>query len=98
MSVLCTGGPWRRRRVDVQVELVTRSPEGILGHEQRPRLATAVLQRSPTSAGAEPEATVITEMSVFEKDGTVGVRGLARCLAGTMQDASAHRTIRALLR
>ena len=69
---------------DVDVELVTRSPaqywEMISEHVS---LAAAALQRVDEPARERIRANVIRKVSAFEKDGTVRVPGVARCIVGT---------------
>ncbi len=77
---------------DVEVELVTRSPaqywEMISEHVS---LAVAALQQLDGSARERIRATAIAKVSEFEKDGTVRVPGVARCIVGTKADASGTR-------
>jgi SAM-dependent methyltransferase len=80
---------------DVGVELVTRSPahywEMISEHVS---LAAAALQQVGEPARKRIRAHAIAEVSAFEKDGKVRVPGMARCIAGTKQDASGTRQSR----
>ncbi len=77
---------------DVDLELVTQSPaqywEMISDHVS---LAVAALQRVDEPTRERIRANAIAKVSVFEKDGTVRVPGVARCIVGTKQDASATR-------
>ena len=69
---------------DVDIELVTRSPdqywEMISDHVS---LASAALQQVDEPAGERIRADVIAKVSAFEKDGSVRVPGVARCIVGT---------------
>ena len=69
---------------DVRVELVTRSPgeywEMISEHVS---LAVAALQQVDGPARERIRAHAIAKVSAFEKDGTIRVPGMARCIAGT---------------
>jgi hypothetical protein len=69
---------------DVDVELVTRSPEQywemITEHVS---LAVAALQQVDEPARERIRENAIAKVSAFEKDGTVRVPGLARCIVGT---------------
>ena len=69
---------------DVDVELVTRSPaqywEMISEHVS---LAVAALQQVDQPARQRIAATVIANVGAYEKDGTVRVPGVARCIVGT---------------
>src|ERR1019366_7963476 len=75
---------------DVDVELVTRSPaqywEMISEHVS---LAVAALQQVDELARERIRASAIAKVGAFEKDGKVRVPGVARCIVGTKQDASA---------
>jgi hypothetical protein len=68
---------------DVDVELVTRSPEQywemISDHVS---LAAAALQQVDEPARERIRTLAIANVSAFEKDGTVRVPGLARCIVG----------------
>jgi hypothetical protein len=72
---------------DVHVELVTESPEQywemISDHVS---LAVAALQQVDESARERIRARAVAKVSAFEKDGTVRVPGLARCVVGTKRD------------
>jgi SAM-dependent methyltransferase len=69
---------------DVDVELVTRSPEQywemISDHVS---LVSAALQQVDQPARARIRADAIARVSAFEQDGQVRVPGLARCIVGT---------------
>jgi len=71
---------------EVGVELVTRSPgeywEMISEHVS---LAVAALRQVGAPARERIRATAMAEVSAFEKDGTVRVPGVARCIVGTKQ-------------
>ena len=77
---------------EVDIELVTRSPEQywemISDHVS---LAVAALQKVDESARERIRANAIAKVSAFEKDGKVRVPGVARCIVGTKQDASGTR-------
>ena len=69
---------------DVDVELVTRSPEEYWEMiSEHVSLAVAALQQVDESAKQRIRATAIAKVSAFEKDGAVRVPGVARCIAGT---------------
>lgn len=78
---------------DVEVELVTRSPqqywEMISEHVS---LAVAALQQVDEPARERIRADAIAKVSAFEKDGQVRVPGLARCIVGTKPRASDARS------
>jgi hypothetical protein len=50
-------------------------------------LAVAALQRVDEPARERIRANAIANVSAFEKDGTVRVPGVARCIVGTKPDA-----------
>ena len=70
--------------LDVEVELVTRSPaeywEMISEHVS---LAVAALQQVDEPARERIANAVIAEVSSYEEDGNVRVPGVARCITGT---------------
>ena len=69
---------------DVDVELVTESPEQYWEMiSEHVSLAVAALQQVGNSALERIRATAIAKASVFERDGVVRVPGLARCIVGT---------------
>ena len=69
---------------DVDVELVTESPEQYWEMiSEHVSLAVAALQQVGNSALERIRATAIAKASVFERDGVVRVPGLARCIGGT---------------
>jgi SAM-dependent methyltransferase len=74
---------------DVGIELVTRSPEQywemVSDHVS---LAVAALRQVGEPARQRIRTQAIEKVRAFEKDGKVRVPGLARCIAGTKQDAS----------
>ena len=76
---------------DVDIELVTRSPEEywdmISDHVS---LAVAALQQVDASARERMRAKAIAEVSAFERDGKVRVPGLARCIVGTKRMRAAR--------
>jgi SAM-dependent methyltransferase len=77
---------------DVGVELVTRSPEQYWEMiSEHVSLAVAALQQVGEPARERIRAHAIAKVSAFEKDGKVRVPGVARCIAGTKQDASGTR-------
>jgi SAM-dependent methyltransferase len=69
---------------DVDIELVTRSPEQywdmISDHVS---LVAAALQRVDEPGRERIRAVAIAKASAFEKDGKVRVPGVARCIVGT---------------
>jgi len=74
---------------DVDVELVTRSPEQYWEMiSEHVSLAVAALQQVDEAARERIRANAIAKVSAFEKDGKVRVPGVARCIVGTKQDAS----------
>ncbi len=69
---------------DVDVELVTSSPaEYWEMMSEHVSLAAAALQQVDEPARERIRATVITNVSGYDKDGTVRVPGVARCIVGT---------------
>ena len=73
---------------DVDVELVTRSPEQYWEMiSEHVSLAVAALQQVDEPARERIRANAIAKVSAFEKDGKVRVPGVARCIVGTKQDA-----------
>ena len=69
---------------DVDVELVTRSPEQYWEMiSEHVSLAVAALRRVDEPARARIRANAIAQVSAFETDGEVRVPGLARCIVGT---------------
>lgn len=74
---------------DVDVELVTRSPEEYWDMiSEHVSLAVAALQQVDEPARERIRARAVAAVSVFERDGTVRVPGVARCIVGTKQDMS----------
>jgi SAM-dependent methyltransferase len=77
---------------EVEIELVTQSPaqywEMISEHVS---LAVAALRQVDEPARERIRARAIAKVSGFEKDGKVRVPGVARCIVGAKQDASARR-------
>lgn len=74
---------------DVEVELVTASPEQYWEMiSEHVSLAVAALQQVDDSARERIRAIVIAQVSAFEKDGKVRVPGVARCIVGTKPDAN----------
>jgi SAM-dependent methyltransferase len=74
---------------DVDVELVTRSPEQYWEMiSEHVSLAVAALQQVDEPARDRIRADAIAKVAAFERDGKVRVPGVARCIAGTKQDAS----------
>ncbi len=68
---------------DVDVELVTSSPaEYWQMMSEHVSLAVAALQQVDEPARERIRATVIANVSAFEKDGKVRVPGVARCIVG----------------
>ncbi|MFD8491779.1 class I SAM-dependent methyltransferase [Amycolatopsis sp. NPDC059657] len=71
---------------DVPVELTTKSPEQYWAMiSEHVSLAVAALQRIDEPGRARIRAHAIANVRAFEKDGTVRVPGLARCIVGTKQ-------------
>ena len=69
---------------DVDVELVTRSPEEYWEMiSEHVSLAVAALQRVDDRTRERIRADAIAKVSAFEKDGKVRVPGVARCIVGT---------------
>jgi SAM-dependent methyltransferase len=69
---------------DVEVELVTRSPDEYWQMiSEHVSLAVAALQSVDDPARERIRAHAIATVSGFEQDGTVRVPGLARCIVGT---------------
>lgn len=74
---------------DVDVELVTRSPEQYWEMvSEHVSLAVAALKRLDEPARERVRAHAVAEVGVFERDGEVRVPGVARCIVGTKPDAS----------
>jgi SAM-dependent methyltransferase len=72
---------------DVDVELVTRSPEEYWEMiSEHVSLAAAALQQVDAPARERIRSRAIADVRAFEKDGTVRVPGVARCIAGTKPD------------
>jgi SAM-dependent methyltransferase len=73
---------------DVEVELVTRSPEQYWDMiSEHVSLAVAALQQVDEPARDRIRATAIAKVRAFEKDGKIRVPGVARCIVGTKPDA-----------
>jgi ubiquinone/menaquinone biosynthesis C-methylase UbiE len=73
---------------DVEVELVTRSPEEYWDMiSEHVSLAVAALQQVDAAARARIRATAVTNVSAFAHDGEVRVPGLARGIVGTKPNA-----------
>jgi len=69
---------------DVDVELVTRSPEEYWDMiSEHVSLAVAALKRVDEPTRERIRAKVVAEVSAFDKDGEVRVPGVARCIVGT---------------
>jgi hypothetical protein len=69
---------------DVDVELVTRSPEQYWDMiSEHVSLAVAALQRVDGPARERIRATALANVRPFERDGEVRVPGVARCIVGT---------------
>jgi hypothetical protein len=74
---------------DVEIELVTQSPEQYWEMiSEHVSLAAAALQQVDEPARRRIRTQAIADVSVFEKDGKVRVPGLARCVVGTKQDTT----------
>ena len=69
---------------DVDVELVTRSPEEYWDMiSEHVSLTAAALQHIDAPARERVRAHAVANVRAFEQDGTVRVPGLARCIVGT---------------
>jgi SAM-dependent methyltransferase len=69
---------------DVEVELVTESPEQYWDMiSEHVSLAVAALQQVDGPARQRIRTNALAEVRAFEKDGEVRVPGLARCIVGT---------------
>ena len=69
---------------DVDVELVTRSAEQYWEMiSEHVSLAAAALQQVDESARARIRARALASVGAFERDGTIRVPGVARCIGGT---------------
>jgi SAM-dependent methyltransferase len=69
---------------DVDVEIVTRSPEQYWEMiSEHVSLAVAALQQVDGPARERIRANAIAKVSAFENDGMVRVPGVARCIVGT---------------
>jgi hypothetical protein len=69
---------------DVDVELVTRSPEQYWDMiSEHVSLAVAALQQVDQPARERIATAVIAKVSTYGKDGEIRVPGLARCIVGT---------------
>jgi SAM-dependent methyltransferase len=72
--------------VEVEVELVTRSPEEYWEMiSEHVSLAAAALRQVDEPARNRIRATAVARVSAYEKEGMVRVPGLARCIVGTKQ-------------
>ncbi|HEX8095524.1 class I SAM-dependent methyltransferase [Jatrophihabitans sp.] len=77
---------------DVDIELVTRSPEEYWAMiSEHVSLAAAALQQVDGPARERIRAAAIAKVTAFERDGMIRVPGVARCIVGTKQDASGTR-------
>ena len=77
---------------DVDLELVTRSPEQYWEMiSEHVSLAVVALQQVDEPARERIRATAIAAVSAYERDGKVRVPGVARCIVGTKQDAGGTR-------
>ena len=69
---------------DVNVELVTRSPEQYWEMiSEHVSLAVAALAQVGEPARERIAKAVMAKVSTYEEDGTVRIPGLARCIVGT---------------
>jgi len=76
---------------DVDVELVTRSPEQYWDMiSEHVSLAVAALGKVDQPARERIRADAIAKVRAFEKNGEVRVPGVARCIVGTKQDGSGN--------
>ena len=72
---------------DVEVALVTRSPEEYWDMiSEHVSLAVAALQQVDEPTRERIRAIAVAKVGAFEKDGKVRVPGLARCIVGTKRD------------
>jgi len=77
---------------DVDLELVTRSPEQYWEMmSEHVSLVAMALEQVDAPARERIRANVIAQVSAFEKGGMVRVPGVARCIVGTKQDESGTR-------
>ncbi|MDQ6725982.1 MAG: class I SAM-dependent methyltransferase [Actinomycetota bacterium] len=77
---------------DVDVELVTRSPEEYWEMiSEHVSLAVAALEQVDEPARERIRAIATAKVSEFEKEGKIRVPGVARCIVGTKQDGSGTR-------
>lgn len=84
---LCDVAEW-----DVDVELVTRSPEEYWAMiSEHVSLAVAALQQVDQPARERIGADAMANVSAFAQDGLIRVPGVARCIVGTKPDPSARR-------
>jgi SAM-dependent methyltransferase len=78
---------------DVDVELVTRSPEQYWEMiSEHVSLVVAALQHVDQPARERVRAHAIAQVSAFEQAGAVRVPGVARCIVGTKPDPSSPRS------
>jgi len=74
---------------DVRVELVAASPEQYWEMiSEHVSSAVVALRQADGPARERIRARAVAEVGAFEKDGTVRVPGVARCIVGTKQDAA----------
>jgi len=74
---------------DVDVQLVTRSPEQYWEMiSEHVSLAVAALQQVDEAARERIRANAVAKVRAFEKDDEVRVPGVARCIVGTKQGPS----------
>jgi SAM-dependent methyltransferase len=77
---------------DVDVELVTQSPEEYWEMiSEHVSLAVAALQQVDEPARERIRTQAVATVSAFQKDGEVRVPGVARCIVGTKHDGSGTR-------
>jgi len=76
---------------DVDVELVTRTPEEYWAMiSEHVSLAVAALRQVDAPARRRIRDAAVTKARAFEHDGAVRVPGVARCVVGTAPSASPH--------
>ena len=76
---------------DVEVELVTRSPEEYWEMiSEHVSLAVAALQEVDEPARERIRASAMAKVRAFEKGGEVRVPGVARCIVGTKENFERH--------
>ena len=67
--------------ISLRISSIWTSPQARVS--QNVSLAVAALQQADEPARERIRATVIENVSAYDKDGKVRVRGVARCIVGT---------------